>query len=167
VCDACSWGLCALRPSHAPLFVRVLSSPGLSADNILEAGNLPVPGANLFVFDGMPFVEAVMTVPGAGRGASLIACDGLMHMTTSANAPLLGKLMLNVFGFLCAEGAPQPAPLWLKHSVALCGRAAVERWFSSLLDLDFATVICAHGSPVRDTSHEAIAAAVASKLARY
>jgi hypothetical protein len=141
--------------------------PGLDADQMMTPSNVPIPGSLLYNLEGIHYPEAVMTVPCQGRGMALIACDALVHMTDTVGVPLIGKGMLNLFGFLQKPKAPAPPPIWLRTSVRLSGKNTVEKWYADILELDFSHIVCAHGTPVVDVSHEAIADAVKAKLSTY
>lgn len=141
-------------------------SPGLDVTRELKPGGpLPIEGAQLYNLDGLPFVENVITVPVPGRRNALIACDALMHLADTSGAPILARLMMNMFGFTCELNAPQPAPIWLMKAVSICGKEAVIKWFSDIVAMDWDTVVCAHGTAVVDCSHEKVTEAVAAKVA--
>lgn len=72
---------------------------------------------------------------------------------------------MNLFGFVCTERAPQPAPFWLKHSVSICGKEKILEWFKAINELEWDSVVCAHGSPVVDCEREDVTHAVIKKLA--
>lgn len=133
----------------------------------MTAANVPIEGSIVYELEGAAFPEAVVCVPSTGRGRALIACDVLVHMTDTVGVPLLGRAAMNLFGFIAQQGAPQPAPLWLRSMVKFCGKPAVQRWYADILALDFTHVVCAHGAPVVDVARADMTAAIERKLARY
>mmetsp|Transcript_13142 Transcript_13142/g.32474 ORF Transcript_13142/g.32474 Transcript_13142/m.32474 type:complete len:283 (+) Transcript_13142:41-889(+) len=138
---------------------------GMAADVVLApSGPLPVEGATFYQLDGQPFPESIMLLPSA-HGIICMATDCLMHLVSTSRVPIVGRLMLNWFGFVAnTANVPEPAPLWLRNSVRLCGKEQVQRWFDDILAMEFAHVICAHGPPAVKVSREAIGAACTAKI---
>lgn len=133
----------------------------------MTSTNVPLPGSVVYELPESPFVEAVITVPCEGHGMTLLACDLLIHVTDTVGVPIIGKGIMNMFGFISEKNEPQPAPLWLRNMVKFRGKAAVQKWYDDVIAMDFAHIVCSHGTPVVDVSHEATTAAVERKLCRY
>lgn len=137
---------------------------GIAPDCVLSDTNVPVEGAILYHLKGHPFAESVMTAPCDSGGPVLITCDTLMYILNTCGVPLLGRLMMNFMGFLSTEGAPQPAPIWVKKTVEGLGAEQVRGWYDDILGLEWRAFVGAHGDPLLNVDHEAVRVAVEKKL---
>lgn len=116
---------------------------------------MPVEGATLYQLDGHPLAESVITVPLGTQGPLLIACDAMMHVRHTEGVPIIGRLMMNVFGFVCTPGVPQPAPIWVRKSVQFVGIERIKGWFDDIFELEWRSFVGAHGEHVLGCDRDA------------
>lgn len=120
---------------------------------ISEDGAFPIQGAKVVVFKGAAQAECVVFLP---EHRLLVTCDSVQHY--ELNDPLItwpSRLLMKRMGFFtpCVIG-----PFWLKGVTPEGGRLRAD--FDRILELDFDSLISAHGSPKVGGAKEALAANV-------
>ncbi len=132
-------------------FPKARHSRGLSTDHeIVEAGELPVPGAELFRFRGARHPEGALLLP----GGVLLTTDSVQHHPDTEGCSPIARIAMNLMGFRRAPAVVGPP--WRKAMSAGGGNLRAD--FERLAALDFQHLIGAHGKPLRDTAREAVAA---------
>ncbi len=128
---------------------------GLQTDELLrEDGPMPLAGLSLFVYRQAAAPEAALLWQ--RDGGLLITCDSVQHWTDKTYCTLPAKIVMAAMGFF------KPAnigPGWLKQARPKGGASLAED-FHRLLALPFSHLVGGHGSLLRDSAHEALAATV-------
>ena len=135
---------------------------GLEKPNTLGT-ELPIKGAVLHTLES-PFPEAVLTVPGVNGDVMLVAADTLVHTTDTTGVPLLGQLIFRFVG-LAVEGVPRVAPVWFKIELDAVGREGLAPFYEKLWQLNWNSVVTAHGRAVLDVDKDKVKVEVNKSLA--
>lgn len=85
-------------------------------------------------------------------------------MEHTVGVPIIGRLMMNMFGFLSTPGVPQCAPLWARTSVKMMGKERVQAWIDDIMNLSWGSFVSSHGSPVLKCDHKAVRQAVYKQI---
>jgi hypothetical protein len=120
---------------------------------LTEGGPLPIPDAELFAFRETTKPECALLI-GRGKGL-LITCDGVQHYGDYSRQSPVAKMLMPLIGF---PKSVVLGPFWLKNLTKNGG--SVRPDFDRLLELDFDTLISAHGTPLMTGAHDAVTAAV-------
>ena len=117
-----------------------LTYPAPPIDRPLHEGvALPIPGAQLFCFEGTIQPEAALVVHGTPN--VLLTCDSIQHYADYSNNNLMARLAMLFIGFAKTTVI---GPIWLKAMTPAAESLRSE--FDRLLDLDFDAVMGAHGT---------------------
>lgn len=117
-----------------------------------EQTQLPFPNASLFCFQGLLQPEAALLLD-VGDGL-LLTCDAIQNYGDYLHNTLLAKIMMPFVGF---PKTTIIGPFWLK--LLTPEGASLEGEFARLLELEFDTLLSAHGSLLRTGAHAAVEAA--------
>jgi hypothetical protein len=91
------------------------------------------------------------------RGSgTLITCDGLQHYADFSRHSFVAKIAMPLLGF---RKTVMIGPLWLKALTKEDGSLRPD--FERLLELEFDSLVSAHGTPLMKGAHEAARQAVA------
>lgn len=128
--------------------------PAPAPDHVLEeGGELPFPDAQLLVFREVKRPECALQLQ---RGAGwLITCDSLQHYADWSRHSIVPRLMLPRIGF---SKSLLVGPLWKKFQTPEGGSLRPD--FDRLLEMDFDSLISAHGQPLMDGAKAAARQAV-------
>ncbi len=123
-------------------------------DEIIDAAAmLPIPDAELFVFEGAVRPECALVIR-RGPGV-LCTCDAIQHYGTYERQSLLAKLTMPLLGF--KRGAVI-GPFWLKFQTPEGGSLRAE--FERLASLQFDIILSAHGTPLLAGGPQAVRRAI-------
>lgn len=123
-------------------------------DHVLtEGGPLPFTGAQLICFGGSKVVESVLFLT-AGKGM-LITCDAIQNYGNYSNNNLFAKLALPFLGF---KKTTLIGPIWLKAATPEGGSLRSD--FNRLLELEFDSLLSAHGTLLRTGARKAVGKAI-------
>ena len=126
--------------------------PGVTTDETLTAGGkLPVPRAELFVFERSAKPEACILL--RRDDGILVTCDSVQNWGDFGGCSFAGKLMMKAFGF---GGEARIGPGWRRAAEPKDG-GGFGPDFARLLELPFQHLLPAHGYPLKVTAKEAIA----------
>ncbi len=119
---------------------------------LTENVQLPFPNGKLFCFHGLMQPEAALLIE-RGKGL-LLTCDAIQHYGDYLHITLLAKIMMPFIGF---PKTTIIGPFWLK--LLTPEGASLEGEFARLLELDFDSLLSAHGSLLRTGAHAGVEAA--------
>jgi hypothetical protein len=126
---------------------------GLSPDRELRAGESPLEGSSVFLFESGNHPEAALIL--GQQGGILISCDAYQNWTSFDGCSMLGKATLYAMGFgPTIIGGP-----WTKRM-----GPRVKRDFDVLAERDFQHLLPAHGEPLMGTAKEGLRAAVRQRF---
>ena len=118
-----------------------------------EDGELPIPGASLFVYREAAQPECCLLID---RGSGLlVSCDSIQHWESSSNCSLPAKLLTRLMGFMHTANIGPP---WKKRMTREGGSLRPD--FERLLELPFDNLVGAHGQPLLGGAREALRATV-------
>jgi hypothetical protein len=135
--------------------------PGTDADYdtpephtlLVEGGEVPVPGARVFLFREAARPEACLLLEGGG--GLLVSCDSIQHWVSTSNCSLLAKGVTHLMGFMHPANIGPP---WKKFMTKKGGSLRPD--FDRLLELPFDNLVGAHGQPLLGGAREALRATV-------
>ena len=136
---------------------------GLSKPSFLTTTSVPIDGAVLHTLPE-PFPEACMIVPGVNGDSVLIVADTLVHATDTKGVPLIGKVVMNLFG-LATDGVPQVAPVWYSLESDALPRNVLAQYYEKLWSLEWNSVVTGHGRGVVNVDRDKVKVVVDRKLA--
>ncbi|MFK7864490.1 MAG: hypothetical protein AB8B95_09740 [Pseudohongiellaceae bacterium] len=114
---------------------------------------LPFPNAKVFEFSGSLQPECVVLIStGAGL---LLTCDAIQNYGDYSYNNLLAKLLMPFIGF---PKTTIVGPIWLKYMTPENGSLEFE--FRKLLNLEFDSLLAAHGTLLRKGAKNAVAKAI-------
>lgn len=121
------------------------TSPTITCRPLTQEGPLPITDATLFQFTTTQLPEGILLLERAGGIA--IACDALQNwLAPDEYFSDASRTMMQEMGFFTKANL---GPVWLQAA----SPAADD--FARLKELSFKHALCGHGSPLRDTAHEA------------
>ena len=120
---------------------------------LAAASELPFPDAELFCFEGTSQPESALLI--RKSGGLLLTCDAIQHYGDYRHNTLLARLAMPFIGF---PKTTLVGPIWLKMMTPAGG--SLESEFRRLLELEFDSLLSAHGSLLRGGAHDAVAKAV-------
>ncbi|MDJ0657699.1 MAG: hypothetical protein QNJ40_26300 [Xanthomonadales bacterium] len=123
-------------------------------DALSPGGALPFPNAELFCFQGTRQPECALLLK-YGSGI-LLTCDAIQHYGDYSMQNLAARLVMPYVGF---PKTTLVGPIWLKLMSPEGG--TLESEFRRLLELEFDTLLSAHGTLLKTGAREAVSAAVA------
>jgi len=129
---------------------------GISKSKELKQGELPIPDADLFVFESAVKPEGALLVKRAG--GVLVTCDSVQNWPDTEGCSLIAKGITRAMGFTSRRA--QIGPPWRKGMTPQGG--SLKGDFERLASLDFKHLIGAHGGPLRDTAKSDLKATVAA-----
>ena len=125
---------------------------------LTPGGELPFPSARLFCFSATKQPESVLLLE---RGSGLLlTCDGIQHYGDYEHNNRLARLLMPFIGF---PKTTIVGPFWLKLQTPEGGSLRAE--FDRLLELQFDSLLCGHGSWLESGAKEAVRAAVEKAFA--
>ena len=123
-------------------------------DNEISAGcQLPFLNAEIIEFNGSMQSECVLLLK-VGKGL-LLTCDALQNYGDYSYNNLLAKLLMPLIGF---PRATIVGPIWLKFMTPENQSLEVE--FRKLLNLEFDSLLAAHGTLLEAGAHAAVEKAI-------
>ena len=120
---------------------------------ITEATKLPFPGAQLFCFRRTLQPESALLI-NTGKGI-MLTCDSIQHYGDYSNNNRVASLMMPLIGF---RRTTVLGPFWVKWMTREDDSLKDE--FGRLLELQFDTLLSAHGTLLKTEAHAAVTAAV-------
>lgn len=123
-------------------------------DHVLtEGGALPFSGAKLFCFGNTKAPESALVLE-SGKGI-LLTCDAIQNYRNFSNNNLLARIVMPFIGF---SKTTQIGPIWLK--LATPEGASLRSEFDRLLELDFDSLLGAHGTLLKTGAKKAVGKAI-------
>lgn len=123
-------------------------------DNEISAGcQLPFTNAEVVEFDGSVQPECALLIK-TGKGI-LLTCDAIQNYGDYSYNNFLTKLMMPFIGF---PRTTIVGPIWLKFMTPK--NQSLEAQFRKLLDLEFDSLLAAHGTLLKSGAHAAVARAI-------
>lgn len=129
---------------------------GITKSRELTKGALPIPDADLFVFEAAVKPEAALLVRRAG--GILVTCDSVQNWPDTEGCSLIAKGVTKLLGFTSRRAVIGPP--WRKKMTPAGGSLRGD--FERLASLDFKHQIGAHGGPLRDTAKADLQATIAA-----
>ena len=114
---------------------------------------LPIDGAELFEFKGIPQPECALLLKRAG--GILFTCDAIQHYGDYSYQNLPARLLMPRIGF---PKTTLVGPFWLKLMTA--EGENLESEFRRLLELDFDKLLAGHGTLIEGSAHAAVVRAI-------
>lgn len=129
-------------------FPRAKHDGDITTNVELEDGaELPAPDTKVLQFKQTKFPEGVVFVERAG--GILLTCDSLQHWATNDGMSLLSKVFSKAAGFFSAPVVI--GPMWRKAMTK--PNDSILPDYERILDLRFAHLLAAHGTPLLDSAH--------------
>lgn len=128
---------------------------GITKSRELKQGSLPIPDADLFVFEKAVKPEGALLVRRAG--GILVTVDSVQNWPDTEGCSLIAKAVTKVFGFTSRRA--QIGPPWRKGMTPKGG--SLKGDFDRLASLEFRHLIGAHGGPLMDTAKTDLQATIA------
>ncbi len=123
------------------------------AELLAEGGPLPIPDARLFVYRETVRPESCFVID---RGAGiLLSCDSLQHWVSTSNCSFIAKGVTRLMGFLHPANIGPP---WKKLKTKPGGSLRPD--FERLLEMDFDSLLGAHGQPLIGGARRALQATI-------
>lgn len=123
-------------------------------DNEISAGcQLPFLNAEIIEFNGSMQSECVLLLK-VGKGL-LLTCDAIQNYGDYSYNNLLAKLLMPLIGF---PRATIVGPIWLKFMTP--EKQSLEAEFRKLLNLEFDSLLAAHGTLLEAGAHAAVEKAI-------
>jgi hypothetical protein len=123
-------------------------------EEIDDSTTLPFPGARVLCFRGTKQPEAVILLT-RGKGL-LLTTDSIQHYGDYSHNNLLARLIMPFIGF---PRTTIVGPFWMKLMTPEGGSLKAE--FGRILELEFDSLLSAHGTFLKTGAHEAVRQAVA------
>ena len=125
--------------------------PGVVTNEVLVPnGPLPVPRAELFVFERSKNPEACLLLK--RDDGILLTCDSIQNWGDFDGCSFAGKLVMKAMGF---AGAARIGPGWRRAAEPKDG-GGFRSDFARLLELPFHHLVPAHGYPLKDDAKDAL-----------
>lgn len=121
----------------------------LVSDKLLTpGGEMPFPGASVFVFEATKLAESIVRID--REGGILVACDALQNWVgPDAFFSEESRKMMTEMGFFQTANI---GPVWMKVN------EPQAQDFVRLREVPFRHALCGHGAPLRDNAYEAFQA---------
>ncbi|TNF36651.1 MAG: hypothetical protein EP329_04980 [Deltaproteobacteria bacterium] len=123
---------------------------GVVPDEVLAVDHLPIPDAQLFVFEHTKAPEGALILD--RDGGVLLTCDSVQHWTTTAGCSPMAKVAARFMGFMKPA---QIGPPWRKAMTPEGGSLRPD--FERLVEAPFTHLVGAHGGVLRDDAKARLA----------
>jgi hypothetical protein len=129
----------------------------LEDGSLSEDGELPFPGARVFLFKQTVVPEAAILIE--REGGLLITCDSVQHWVPKDVMSAVAKVFTRVIGF---QKPAQIGPPWRKRQTPPNGSLISD--FERLADLPFERIIGGHGGLLESNGPTLLRASIAREL---